>query len=152
MIDRDEAEQLLEAEGHLFLGSGLDVGRDAGPVLRVYLDEYSGWPSFATVAAAVPGQESLVALHEAEVRDEGDGIQVPYSEDKVDRAPTVAAEQDLSISEEDALFDYYGVPVDGVSPVVEHLGSVLVPHETAVGSPGADGPDVVEHDVDRPAG
>ena len=147
MIDRDEAEALLEAEGHLFLGSGADTGRDAGPVLRVYLDEYSGWPSFATVAAAEAGRESLVALHEAERRDQGDGIQVPYDEDTINRAPTVAAHQDLSISEEDALFDYYGVPVDGVTPVVEHLGSALVPHQTPDGSTG---PDVAEHDVDRP--
>ena len=144
MIDRDEAEALLEAEGHLFLGDG----GDAGPVLRVYLDEYSGWPSFATVAAAVPGQESLVALHEAQHREQGDGIQVPYDEDKVSSAPTVDAGQDLSISEEDRLFDYYGVPIDGVTPVVEHLGSVLTPHEALA---AGQGPDVVEHDVDHPS-
>jgi len=149
MIDRDEAEALLEAGGHLFLGSGDDTGRDAGPVLRVYLDEYSGWPSFATVAAALPGQESLVALHQAEHREQGDGIQVPYDEDKINAAPTVGADQDLSISEEDALFDYYGVPIDEVIPVVEHLGSALVPHET---SDAAAGPEVAEHDVDRPGG
>ena len=136
MIDRDEAEQLLEAEGHLFLGAEPDVGRDAGPVLRVYLDEYSGWPSFATVAGAKAGRESLVALHQAHLRHQGDGVQVPYGEDTLNQAPTVGADQDPSISEEDALFDYYGVPVDGVVPVVGHLGSVLVPHPPARGRRG----------------
>lgn len=144
MIDRDEAEQLLADGGHLFDGSG----HDAGPVLRIYLDEYTGWPTFATIASDLPDRETLVALHEAERRAAGwgvGGVRVPYHQERIDRAPTVATDRDLSISEEDALFDYYGVPIDGVTPVVEHLGSVLTPHD-------ADGhaPDVVEHDVDRP--
>lgn len=145
MIDRDEAEQLLEAGGHLFLGSGDDVGLDAGPVLRVYLDEYSGWPSFATVAAALPGKEWLVALHQAELREPGDGLQVPYDAATVDQAPTVGTDQDLTVSEEDLLFDYYGVPIDGVTPAVEHLGAALLPRTTMT-----EGSEVVEHDVDHP--
>ena len=111
MIDRDEAEQLLEAEGHLFLGAEPDVGRDAGPVLRVYLDEYSGWPSFATVAGAtcragVPGR----AARGRRCATRATGSRCPTSEATIDQAPTVGVDQDPSISEEDALFDYYGVP------------------------------------------
>ncbi len=74
MIDRDEAEQLLEDQGHLFRASG----DDAGEVLRVYLDEYRGWPSFCTVASNLPDWETVVALHEAEHRPQGGGVTVPY--------------------------------------------------------------------------
>ena len=146
MINRDEAEALLEEQGHLFLHDGAD----AGLVRRVYLDEYTGWPSFATVASDLPDRETLVALHQAE-RGRADGssaggVWVPYDAARVGAAPTLATDQDLSISEEDALFDYYEVPIEGVVPIVEHLGSVLVPTD----SHDPDGPAAVEHDVDHP--
>lgn len=144
MIDLDQAEWLLDTDGHLFNGSG----HDSGEVLRIYVDVYTGWPSFATIASAQPGRETLVALHEAEPfvtndrshaparggateggHGDGGGVQVPYDQARIDGAPTVGLDQHLSISEEDALFEYYGVPIDGVMPVVEHLGGELVPHE-----------------------
>lgn len=45
MIDHDGAEQVLQTEGHLYL----EDGTDAGPVRRIFLDEYSGWPGFCTI-------------------------------------------------------------------------------------------------------
>ena len=145
MLTRDEAEELLEQEGHVFDGSGHDVGQ----VLRVFLDEYTGWPSFGTVESSTVDRETFVALHEAELREQGDGVVVPYERSRIDAAPTTTIDHDLSISEEDNLFDYYRVPVDGVVPVVEHLGSVLAP---VPGTEQEDEPTVDEHDVDRVAG
>ena len=147
MIDHDEAEQVLETDGHLFLAGGAD----AGPVQRIYLDDYSGWPSFCTILprgdGAIPaedgagaGREVFVALHQAETV--AGGVRVPYGQDKIDGAPQVLDGRELSISEEDALFDYYGVPIDDIAPVIEHLGAVL---ET---SPHGD---VTSRDVDHPA-
>lgn len=137
MISHDEAEQLLDNQGHLTAGQD-----DLGPVLRVYLDEYTGWPSFCTITSPLPDLETLVALHEADTNDRG--ITVPYHRDTINQAPRVRTGHDLSITEEDALFDYYNVPIEGVVPAVEHLGSVLVPTDHNVG--------VVEHDVDHPPG
>ena len=135
MISRDEAERLVAEEGHVVTASGWD----AGPVARVFLDEYTNWPSFLTVAATEPGRERFVALHEAEIQ--GEDVRVPYPQDKIEGAPQVAVDADLSIEEEDDLFDYYGVPIEGVEPSVAHLGSVLEP----------DGRDEVsERDTDRP--
>lgn len=45
MIDRDEAERLLANRGHLIASDGTDLG----PLLQVYVDEYTGWPTFATI-------------------------------------------------------------------------------------------------------
>lgn len=138
MISHDEAEQLLEDQGRLYTRRGADLG----PVLRVYLDEYTAWPSFCTIASLLPGLETFVALHEAELAvGGGGGIVVPYEADMISQAPQVQEDHDLSIAEEDALFDYYHVPIDGVAPAVEHLGSVLTPTER-------DG-EVVEHKTDH---
>lgn len=116
MIDHDEAEQVLQTEGRLYLGDGTD----AGPVRRIFLDDYSGWPSFCTIRprpsrSAVPGpagREVLVALNAGEpVKG---GIRVPYDPTTIDNAPHILDGQDLTIAEEDALFEYYEIPIDPV--------------------------------------
>lgn len=117
MIDREEAEQLIADGGHLFAAEGSDLGT----IVRIYLDEYTGWPGFLTVAAAVAGQELFVALHQAELRT--DGVEVPYTRTKIELAPRVANDQNPTIEEEDALFDYYGVPIDGTVSSVTPLGT-----------------------------
>ena len=127
MIPRDEAERVVDEEGQACTRGG-----DAlGPVVRVFLDEYTGWPSFMTVQLdKTSAHETFVALHEAAV--EGADVLVPYDRDRVRNAPTVSAGQDLSLGEEDELFDYYGVPIEGVQPSVAHLGSALVSAEDGV--------------------
>ncbi len=122
MIDRDEAEQVL-AE-HLSMET--TVGNRLGPIRRVFLDDYTGWPSFATIdSAAEPGRESFVALHQADLEE--DRVVVPYPLDKITGAPTVDAADSLTTHQEDDLFDYYGVPIDGAVPAVSHLGNALEP-------------------------
>jgi len=127
MITRDEAERIVDEEGQAWTQDG-----DAlGPVMRVFLDEYTGWPSFMTVQLdETSAHETFVALHEAAV--EGADVLVPYDRDRVHNAPTVSAGQDLSLGEEDELFDYYGVPIEGVQPYVAHLGSALVSADDGV--------------------
>ena len=127
MIDRDEAEQIIDHA----LTMETDNGEDLGPVRRVFLDDYTGWPSFATISHGTdPARETFVALHEATVRD---GVVVaPYPLEKIRGATSVVGTKNLSTAEEDALFNYYGVPIDGVAPIVEHLGSALVPTEDGV--------------------
>jgi len=55
-------------------------------------------------------------------------------------APTVTTGQALSLGEEDALFDYYGVPIEGVEPSVAHLGSTLLPTNDGVNEEQIDHP------------
>lgn len=117
MIDHDEAEHVLQSEGHLYLADGTD----AGPVRRIFLDEYSGWPGFCTVrpqpssspASGPAGREVFVALHAAEPVE--GGIRVPYDATTIDNAPHVLDGHNLTIAEEDALFEYYEMPVDPVT-------------------------------------
>ena len=124
MISSDEAEQIVEDGGHLVTRDGDDLG----PVRRVFLDDYTAWPSFCTVDTDPPsGEEVFVALHEAEL--DGDRILVPYDLPRIDDAPRAAPDQSLSIADEDALFDYYEVPVEGVQPVVARLGQVFATDE-----------------------
>ena len=122
MIDSEQAEHLLDDRGHVFAGDNTDLG----PVARVFVDEYTNWPSFVTIASPTPGLETFIALHEAELR--ADGIWVPYPPAKIEQAPRVDIGQDLSITEENALFDYYDVPIEGVVPSVAHLGAAIEPN------------------------
>lgn len=124
MINKQQAEQILADQAYLFA-----TGEDRGPVLRIFLDEYTGWPSFCTIEAPrLPGRdvsdEVFVALHEAELVN--NQVQVDYPANVIDNAPRVAADGVLSTQREDELFSYYEVPIDGVVPSVAHLGSVLV--------------------------
>ena len=135
MITRNGAEQVIEDEGRALTRDG-DL---LGPVVRVFLDEYTGWPSFMTVQLDErSAHETFVALHEAVT--EGPDVVVPYERELVENAPTVTTGQALSLGEEDELFDYYGVPVEGVEPSVAHLGSALVPTEDGVDEEQVDHP------------
>ena len=100
------------------------VGNDLGPVIRMFLDDYTGWPSFLTVTLEPrTGEETFVALHEAMLRSRD--IVVPYTLSRVENAPRVSAGGNLTPREEDDLFDYYQVPLDGVEPSVARLGTAL---------------------------
>ena len=124
MISRDEAEQLL---GDSVVVETID-GDDLGPLRRIFLDEYTGWPSFATVGLDPDSSvETFVALHEVDYDEVK--LTLPYGLDRVRHAPTVHASDDLTTGEEDDLFDYYDVPIEGVQPSVSHLGSALVPED-----------------------
>lgn len=127
MISRTEAEQVVDRGGSARNRDGEELGR----VVRVFLDQYTGWPSFMTVRLGEStSHETFVALHEADLQ--GGDVVVPYNRQRVHNAPTVSAGQELSLREEDELFDYYGVPIEGVEPSVAHLGSALVPGEDGV--------------------
>lgn len=121
MIDRDEAEQLLATQGHLIAGDGTDLG----PLLQVYVDEYTGWPTFATISLTIDRgdnpetspdfvsatcHEAFVALVRAQLHPRG--VAVPYAPATIHAAPHHQRGHVLSVAEEDALFDYYRLPTD----------------------------------------
>lgn len=119
MITKTQAEQLLDERGQ----ARTTTGDNLGEVLRVFLDNYTDWPSFCTVQSSAPSRETYIALHEATLVD--GNLVLPYTLDRIRNAPQVDQDADLSIREEDELFDYYGVPIEGVVPSVAHLGSAL---------------------------
>ena len=120
MISKDEAEQVLADHGR----AHTDVGHDLGPVARVFLDDYTGWPSFMTVTLdPATKNETFVALHEAKLR--GRDVVVPYTLHRIQHAPHLPAGDELNVEQEDQLFDYYQVPIEGVEPNVARLGNAL---------------------------
>ncbi|PWJ53025.1 PRC-barrel domain-containing protein [Quadrisphaera granulorum] len=83
-------------------------GEKIGKAGAVYRDDQTGRPEWVTVQTGLFGtSESFVPLAQAEFH--GDDLQVPFDKAKVKDAPRVDSEGHLDISEEDRLFEYYGV-------------------------------------------
>jgi uncharacterized protein (TIGR02271 family) len=81
-----------------------------GRIGQVYLDERTGQPEWMTIRTGMFGtRESFVPLAPAQVRD--DEVIVPYAKDHVKDAPTVEADANgyLSEQEETQLYTYYGM-------------------------------------------
>ncbi|WP_222710301.1 PRC-barrel domain-containing protein [Quadrisphaera setariae] len=83
-------------------------GEKIGKAGAVYRDDQTGRPEWVTVQTGLFGtSESFVPLAQADF--DGDDLRVPYDKAKVKDAPRVDDEGHLDISEEDRLFEYYGV-------------------------------------------
>ncbi len=83
-------------------------GDKVGTIEKAYLDNSTGEPAWVTVKTGFFGSnENFVPLADAELLD--DGIRVPYDKGMIKGAPQVAADQDLTPTEEQQLYAYYGV-------------------------------------------
>jgi uncharacterized protein (TIGR02271 family) len=83
-------------------------GDKIGTMDEIYLDRDTGEPEFGLVNTGLLGtSKSFVPLAEASERS-GD-VAVPYSKDQVKNAPRLAADAELSQSEEAELYSYYGM-------------------------------------------
>jgi uncharacterized protein (TIGR02271 family) len=84
-----------------------DDGDKIGTVGQVYVDPATGRPNWATVRTGFFGMsESFVPLEDA---DHTDGrLRVPYDKAKVKDAPNIDPDRELSETEEDRLYEYYG--------------------------------------------
>ena len=76
------------------------AGDQLGMMRRVFLDDYTGWPSFATINLGTDPSRGRMAI--------------------------------LTTQEEDDLFDYYGVPIDGISRRSPTLVTHSCPATTAM--------------------
>ena len=115
MIRTEEIETMLQN------GDGTVVGEDGdklGKVSQVFLDDQTGRPEWATVAAGglFGGRESFVPLAEASLN--GSQITIPWSKAKVKDAPEVNVGSDGHISEdqEATLYQYYGMTYSTAAP------------------------------------
>lgn len=84
-------------------------GDKIGKVKRVYVDNSSGAPTWAAVSTGLFGDDSLVPLSGAQMRQEDDEFQVRVRKDAVKGAPHLEREGLISQQSEDELFVHYGI-------------------------------------------
>jgi uncharacterized protein (TIGR02271 family) len=83
-------------------------GDKVGKIEEIYLDNQSGRPEWALVTTGMFGKKStFVPLSGAKPADEG--IRVTHEKSRIQDAPRIDADQDLSPQEERKLYDFYGV-------------------------------------------
>jgi len=105
MTTTDASARTLEG-----LESGVVVGTDGeiGRVGQVYTDNETGQPSWVTVKTGWFGSnESFVPLNAANI--DGDTIHVPYDKDTIKGAPNFEVGGELSETDEQDLYSYYGL-------------------------------------------
>jgi uncharacterized protein (TIGR02271 family) len=123
-------------------GNGSNVldseGNKIGSIGQLYLDDRTEDPSWATVKTGLFGtSESFVPLAEATV--DGDDIRVPYTKDQVKDAPRVDPDGHLSETDEDRLFEHYGLGANGAYTGTTGTGTAGTGTDTYAGSAGTAG-------------
>jgi uncharacterized protein (TIGR02271 family) len=104
MLTKEHIDDLLQRNGSVLSADGDKIGS----VGQVYADDADGQPTWVTVKTGLFGtSESFVPLQGA--RLEGDDIVVPYTKDQVKDAPRVDTDGHLEPTEEDRLYDHYGI-------------------------------------------
>ncbi|HYQ66987.1 PRC-barrel domain-containing protein [Actinophytocola sp.] len=91
-------------------------GERIGPVKRVWVNDRTGDPAWASVHTGLFGtKESFVPLQRAELRD--DQLCVAVDKEKVMESPRIEATDDHMTDEEQAaLFRHYGLGKQGTGP------------------------------------
>jgi hypothetical protein len=105
-----------------------DVNGEAiGHAEAIYNDERTGEPAFLLVRGGIFGNKMHFAPIEGATL-EGEAIRLAYDADMVKDAPSVSADEHLSVSEERRLFEHYGLSdaPDGSSTVIILSRWVLV--------------------------
>ena len=107
MLTEDQAREVIGATAYG------DDGEKIGKVGQLFLDDQTGQPEFVTVNTGLFGtSESFVPVADATYN--GDRLVVPFSKDKVKDAPNVDLDgRHLDESEEQRLYDYYGMSSSG---------------------------------------
>lgn len=159
--ETDEERAAREAEEELlwiFQATVFDqAGQKIGRVGQVYLDDQTQAPNWVTVKTGLFGmKEFFIPLDDAERQDKR--ITVPYSKGTVLSAPRTEIDQNLSPSEEDALYNHYQVEgkmteVVSLEGDASHLTDSAGTADAADTLPGSDAliPEPAEASVPEPA-
>ncbi|WP_100366106.1 DUF2382 domain-containing protein [Diaminobutyricimonas aerilata] len=108
-----------------------------GSVEQIYVDPGTERPLFAAVTTGLFGtSQTFVPLEAADQTD--DGIVVPYEKSFVKDAPRIEPEGALDPSEENALYDYYGLSgadssVSGGSSLTDGVDTTTTGYSDTVG-------------------
>ncbi len=127
MIKQDQAQQLIDG------GTVVDTDGDTiGKIGQVYLDNDSGDVSWVTVKTGFFGStEAFVPTDQATLS--GDTVTAPYDKAKVKGAPHFEAGAELSPTDEDELYRYYGIGsgVSGKDASTEYVAQAPAETDTA---------------------
>jgi uncharacterized protein (TIGR02271 family) len=98
-------ENVLEWRGQELLDND---GQKIGTIEEIYLDTETDQPEWALVKTGLfGGKGTFVPLQQA--NPTGDGVQVPFEKSHVKDAPNVDPDGELSQSEEQTLYQHYGL-------------------------------------------
>src|SRR4051794_33053510 len=140
-------QNVLEWRGQELLDND---GQKIGTIEEIYLDTETDQPEWALVKTGLfGGKGTFVPLQQA--NPSADGIQVPFDKGHVKDAPNVDADGELSQSEEQTLYHYYGLEY-GESRSGSGLpeGGAGATGGTAGGADYADAEGAVGHDTSGP--
>ena len=98
-------ENVLEWRGQELLDND---GQKIGTIEEIYLDTETDQPEWALVKTGLfGGKGTFVPLQQA--NPTGDGVQVPFEKSHVKDAPNIDPDGELSQSEEQGLYQHYGL-------------------------------------------
>ncbi|MEU3609192.1 DUF2382 domain-containing protein, partial [Streptomyces sp. NPDC035033] len=110
-------------------------GKKVGDAKHVFLDDATGRPEWVTVKTGLFGtHESFVPIKDATVVQ--DHLEVPYSKDRIKDAPHVDVDGGghLDASEEQRLYEYYGIAWDDAWQRANEPGEGGWAHGTGTGT------------------
>ncbi len=83
-------------------------GENVGTVDGVWVDDATNQPEFIGVKTGwLAGKTHLIPLENAQFS--GDSVQVPYGQDQIKDAPSFDTDAELSPSDEETIYSYYGL-------------------------------------------
>jgi uncharacterized protein (TIGR02271 family) len=130
-------------------------GDKLGKIEDIYLDQETGKPEWLAIKTGLFGGH-LTFVPLADARKDGDTVTVPYDKAKVNDAPPVDADGQLSQDEEARLYAHYGLDYgearsDSGLPQGDRAGHVAPEQSDRSGDPTPDGTaGVVGNDVSGP--
>ncbi|HEX5421546.1 MAG TPA: PRC and DUF2382 domain-containing protein [Gammaproteobacteria bacterium] len=85
-------------------------GDRIGLVDAVWVDDATDRPEFISVKTGwIFGQDHIVPIETARIADADQTIRIPYSSDQVKSGPSFSIDADLSPSDEQQIYTYYGL-------------------------------------------
>lgn len=116
-------------------------GTKIGKVKRVYVDNASGAPTWASVSTGLFSEDSLVPLAGAQLRQDPAELQVRVHKEAVKSAPHLAHDGLITQDSENDLFVHYGVDPNrsGWEDYGRHAGPPARAAGRATGGPGTTG-------------
>ncbi|MDL4815537.1 PRC-barrel domain-containing protein [Actinomadura opuntiae] len=99
-------EDIRQWRGHDVVDAS---GSKIGELEAIYVDTATDQPSFATVKVGLPTRQRLVFAPLADATVGPGHVRLAYDKKQVKGAPSIGTDGELPASEEQAVFEYYGL-------------------------------------------